>query len=153
MPVHADGPVSVSASWTRNPTAPANETKDTTYEMKSQSFTLQFSALNCHRAKGSKSYVNHSAVVVHERQCLFKHRQTSHFIVVPLICAREKISRLWAWLVEFQNLLNQTQVMPKKFGYQLVHNQEFGIANVFSQIHGKLLETSKGISCHIFALY
>jgi hypothetical protein len=42
MPVHVDGPVSVRASWTKKPTAAAKETKDTTYEMKSHSFILQF---------------------------------------------------------------------------------------------------------------
>lgn len=39
-PVHAEGPVSTSASCIKSPTEAANETNDTTYAMKSQSFNL-----------------------------------------------------------------------------------------------------------------
>jgi hypothetical protein len=48
MPVHVDGPVFVRASWTKKPTAAANETKDTTYEMKSHSFNLQYTSFQFH---------------------------------------------------------------------------------------------------------
>lgn len=41
-PVHADGLVFTRASCISKPTEAANETKETTYAIKSQSFNLQF---------------------------------------------------------------------------------------------------------------
>lgn len=40
IPVHEEGPVSTNASCIKSPTEAANETKDTTYAIKSQSFNL-----------------------------------------------------------------------------------------------------------------
>lgn len=44
-PVHDEGPDFTSESCTSRPTEAANETKDTTYAIKSQSFNLQIQKL------------------------------------------------------------------------------------------------------------